>query len=90
MAAFAGFFGAFAICTLLTAAGYRLLRRSVGHWLVRVVIASIAALALVTVVGGFGFAPDKSSPVFLAAFQQYALPQLVAFLLWTFLSYGEK
>jgi len=90
MAAIAGFLGAFTICTLLTAGGYRLLRRVIPHWFVRVLVASVATLSLATVLGGYGLAMDKSNPVFLAAFQQYALPQVAAFLLWTFLSYGEK
>ena len=90
MAAIAGFLGAFTICTLLTAGGYRLLRRAIPHWFVRLLVASAATLTLATVLGGYGLATDKANPLFPEAFAQYVIPQMAAFALWAVLSWGEK
>lgn len=90
MSGVTSFLGALFGCILLTAGAYRVLRRAVKGWLPRLLTASAMVLVFATVVGGFGFAVDKSNPAFGLAFQTYLIPEVAAFCLWAFLSYGEK
>jgi hypothetical protein len=79
MAAFLGqFTGGFTICLIVIALLFRMLRRWLRTEPSRLFVSFLGALAVGTVIGGYGFADDKSEPVFLAALAMYLGPASLA------------
>jgi hypothetical protein len=79
MAAFLGqFTGGLVISLIIIGVLNKLLRRWLHGEPARLFISFLGALAVVTVIGGYGLADDKSEPLFLPALAMYLGPASLA------------
>jgi hypothetical protein len=79
MAAFLGqFTGGLVFCLLLIGLIYRVLREWLHSHPMRLFVAFLVTLTIASVVGGYGYADDKSQTVIAAAFAAYLGPASLA------------
>ena len=79
MAVFLGqFTGGLVICLIIIGVLSRVLRRWLHGEPTRLFVSFFVALAIASVIGGYGYADDKSQPAFATAFAVYLGPASLA------------
>lgn len=68
------FIGAIIACYFINRLYHRLLRYHLPRGTTAIFTAGLLTIATTTIIGGWGFAPSGSAPVFVHAFMEYVIP----------------